>query len=114
MRNVDLELGPGAADARGHVALRELQLQPGQAPQRPARRDNVEVDSPTPAAAQRCHRQQIRTVEHVVQAGVLQALAPHANTLRTDLLERHDVGARFPHRSELPGQRSAIAAVHIP
>ena len=53
----------GAGDARGQVALRELQSQIGQTPQRPARRDEVELDSPMLAAAQRRCRQQVRAVE---------------------------------------------------
>ena len=114
MRDVDLELGPGATDTCGQVAFGELELQPGQTPQRPARRDNVEVDSPILAAAQRRHRHQTRTVEHVLEPRVLQALAPHAKTLCADLLQRHYVGAPLVHSSELAGQRRAIAAVHVP
>jgi hypothetical protein len=37
VRDVDLELGAGAADARGRVTLGKLQLQPGQTPQRRSR-----------------------------------------------------------------------------
>jgi hypothetical protein len=53
----------GAGDGGGQVALRELQLQIDRTPQRPARRDEVELDSPMLAAAQRRRAQQVRAVE---------------------------------------------------
>jgi len=50
IRGVHLELAPAPLDRPGEVALGELQLQSGQTPQRPPRRDDIEVDTPIFAA----------------------------------------------------------------